>query len=246
MAVALLAACWHAREQAFIGAPQGSTSSSRLANGHTMSMKANYTVERHSSVQYIALCATALGAAALMRGRSVRPRIEKPRVVVQAFRMDQALPEMISDRAAVASSLPQAPTITRSDLIDCLDTPQTYSMPVQEISVATEPTAPVENANENLRGEAAPAPGNQNREGGRRQQRRHVGAKLTAHCSAEPIPPSFEPSKVSLQLQQAKQLGATPKNVSSREVKVLVEAPGLSASQDIGLKSFALYRAIDA
>ena len=245
MAVALLAACWHAREQAFIGAPQGSTSSSRLANGHTTSMKANYTVQRPSSVQYIALCATALGAAALMRGRSVRPRIEKPRVVVQAFRMDQALPEMISDRAAVASSLPQAPAITRSDLIDCLDTPQTYSMPVQE-TVATEPTTPlVENA-ENLRGEAAPAPGNQNREGGRRQQRRHVGAKLTAHCSAEPIPPSFEPSKVSLQLQQAKQLGATPKNVSSREVKVLVEAPGLSASQDIGLKSFALYRAIDA
>jgi len=226
-------------------------------------MKANYTVERPSSVQYIALCATALGAAALMRGRSVRPRIEKPRVVVQAVRMDQALPEMIrpklsgtgsvqiveaieSSRAAVASSLPQAPTITRSDLIDCLDTPQTYSMPVQE-TVATEPTAPlVENA-ENLRGEAAPAPGNQNREGGRqRQQRRHVGAKLTARCCAEPIPPSFEPSKVSVQLQQAKQLGATPKNVSSREVKVLVEAPGLSASQDIGLKSFALYRAIDA
>lgn len=245
MAVALLAACWHAREQAFIGAPQGSTSSSRLTNGHTMSMKANYMVERPSSVQYIALCATALGAAALMRGRSVRPRIEKPRVVVQAFRMDQALPEMIS-RAAVASSLPQAPTITRSDLIDCLDTPQTCSMPVQE-TVATEPTAPlVENA-ENLHGEAAPAPGNQNREGGRqRQQRRHVGAKLTTPCSAEPIPPSFEPSKVSLQLQQAKQLGATPKNVSSREVKVLVEAPGLSASQDIGLKSFALYRAMDA
>eukprot|EP00434_Breviolum_minutum_P021227 symbB.v1.2.018726.t1/scaffold1506.1/size114864/9 len=123
MAVALLAACWHAREQAFIGAPQGSTSSSRLANGHTMSMKANYTVERHSSVQYIALCATALGAAALMRGRSVRPRIEKPRVVVQAFRMDQALPEMIRPKLSATGSV-QIVVAIESKAVDSIEIPQ--------------------------------------------------------------------------------------------------------------------------
>lgn len=248
LALALLAACWHVQEQAFVNVPQSATSTSRLS-GRPMSMKADYTVARSNSVQYIALCTTALGAAALLQRRSVRPKLEKPRVVMQAFRMDQAaLPEMIS-RGEVAFLQPQAPpAVTRSDLIDCLETPQTYSMANQDTAAtATEPLI----AAENLAGEApaAPAapPGRNRGEGGRqRRERRQVGAKLTARCSVEPIPPSFEPSKVSLQLQQAKQLGATPKNISGREVQVLVEAPGLSASQDIGLKSFTRNRATDA
>lgn len=248
LALALLAACWHVQEQAFVNVPPSATSTSRFVSGvHPMSMKVDYTVARSNSVQYIALCATALGAAALLQRKSVRPKHEKPRVVMQAFRMDQAaLPEMIS-RGEVASLQPQAPAaVTRSDLIDCLETPQTYSMANQDTAAtAIEPLIEAEN----LAGEApAAAPGHNRREGGRqRRERRQVGAKLLrAGCSVEPIPPSFEPSKVSLQLQQAKQLGATPKNISGREVQFLVEAPGLSASQDIGLKSLTRNRATDA
>ncbi|CAK9019164.1 unnamed protein product [Durusdinium trenchii] len=93
---------------------------------------------------------------------------------------------------------------------------------------------------------AAAAPGplpgfgaNQGRQA-RRQARRRVGAKLLPSTDSQPLEPSFEPSKVCLRHQTAKQLGATPKNATSREVKVIVEAPGLSASQDIGLTSFLL------
>mmetsp|Transcript_52965 Transcript_52965/g.64904 ORF Transcript_52965/g.64904 Transcript_52965/m.64904 type:complete len:258 (-) Transcript_52965:261-1034(-) len=243
LALALLAACWHAQEQAFVNVPQSTISSSRLS-GRPMSMKADYTVARSNSVQYIALCATALGAAVLLRRRSVHPRIQKPRVVVQAFRMDQApLPEMISRRHEAPMQPQAAVAVTRSDLIDCLDTPKTYSMADQD-TVAAAATAPLVEQAENL-GEAAPR--RNGREGGRqRRERRQVGAKLMAHDPVQLIPLSFEPSKVPFQLQQAKQMGATPKNMSSREVKVRVEAPGLSASQDIGLKSFTRKRAKDA
>ncbi|CAE6924058.1 unnamed protein product, partial [Symbiodinium natans] len=76
-----------------------------------------------------------------------------------------------------------------------------------------------------------------------RREHRRIGSRLVqrdylSHASL----PSFEPSKVPLVLQEAMQHGPRPRTASGRESKPLVEAPGLSASLDIGLKSFNVER----
>lgn len=81
---------------------------------------------------------------------------------------------------------------------------------------------------------------------GARRERRRIGSRLVQHFEVRASQPSFEPSKVPMVLQEAMQHGPRPRTASGRESKPLVEAPGLSASLDIGLKSFNVERTAKA
>eukprot|EP00435_Cladocopium_sp_Y103_P072106 s3_g39.t1 len=79
-------------------------------------------------------------------------------------------------RGEVASSQPQAPpVVTRSDLIDCLETPLISMANQDTAATATEPLIEAQNLAGEAPAPAAPAPGRNRREGGRqRRERRQV------------------------------------------------------------------------
>ncbi|CAJ1406735.1 unnamed protein product [Effrenium voratum] len=170
-----LAAAWHARAQAFINAPAGVARTLRPSAGPSAA-KADYA-DRSGSTRCLAMCATALSAAA-MRGRTKAAK-PKSRVVVQAVGPLPAAP------SAVWVSMDAAPASCPSPTI-CVETPLQPCTPGGAAPVFQKPQE------------------SRRRQAGRRQ-RRSVGARLLAKAFAFSPTVSFEPSAVPMKRQFAMQ-----------------------------------------
>ncbi|CAJ1363083.1 unnamed protein product, partial [Effrenium voratum] len=172
------------------------------------------------------LATAALGCAAL---RSRSPKATPKAKVVATRSLPVSVPCVPVPVSATVFDV--APTTC--DLISLDTAPVVHSMAQDTIPAADAAPAAAINL-----GPKQPAFGRSRPrgEGARaRHARQRVGAKLTARAVAQPAVVSFEPSKVRRALQQAIMVGS--QHTNSRETQVLMEAPGLSASQDIGLKS---------
>lgn len=198
--IALVAACWHAGgERLFLSASQ-KTGSLRAPPTHGVRAE-DIKVVRSSSMNYLALCATALSAAVLVR-RS--PPKSRPRVRIQACQ-NCATPSM---QAKAGTTLPIS--IDSMDFLGSSEASPENGEAVTEVppvilpadvgSFAEGAVVPVAQAQEKHR--AGDHDGQRAKD---RNYRRQVGSRLLPPLGAVPLALSFDPSRVRLKLQRAVQ-----------------------------------------
>eukprot|EP00439_Symbiodinium_sp_Y106_P078929 s899_g17.t1 len=191
--IAFVAACWHAGgERLFLSASQ-KTGSLRAPPTHGVRAE-DIKVVRSSSMNYLALCATALSAAVLVR-RS--PPKSRPRVRIQAC------------QTCATPSMQACTTLPISiDSMDFLGS----SEALPEIGEAVTEVPPVilpADVGSFAKGAVVPEKHRAGYHDGQRAKdrnyRRQVGSRLLAPLGAVPLALSFDPSRVRLKLQRAVQ-----------------------------------------
>mmetsp|Transcript_42825 Transcript_42825/g.99773 ORF Transcript_42825/g.99773 Transcript_42825/m.99773 type:complete len:332 (-) Transcript_42825:119-1114(-) len=182
-----------------------------------------------------AMLATVAVASAALRSKPRRaPRAQV--VMTRCLPVTSMAPQVSDTQLPSTSPLAAA----GEDLLSFDTTPIEVSPQAAEVSVPQNDSSIASLQDAAVGPRPSPRRSRDPRQARARRERRRIGSRLIQrdYMDCNTSLRSFDPSKVPLVLQEAMQHGPRPRTASGRESKPLVEAPGLSASLDIGLKSF--------